>query len=148
MFSMCTPEIFSCSFWTLFTYKLFFPTPGILPHTRSFITLYKVLYRACQYLIQSGQWLLSNATFPVLPSGASSPFFWITPNAFMGICSEQSPLPARSSCSSPLFQIPSAFKVQTNAASLRKPPLLSLPPLSTALLSEPLAWQFTDCHHT
>lgn len=55
-----------------------FHLQAFLPHTRN-PSLHKVTYNSirypmqgiCQYLIQSGHWLLSNAALPVLPQGTS-----------------------------------------------------------------------------
>lgn len=71
MFGMCTSELFSYSFWTLWTYKLFFPTPGILPQMgSSIIPVETPTMGICQ--CRSGHKLCRNVLLPVLPLGASS----------------------------------------------------------------------------
>lgn len=89
MFSMCTPEILSYFFWAIFTYKLFFFTPGIPPQTRSSTLLYSTVY-SIQCISSVPYTIWSLASFSVLPPGASSSYSGLLTKHSLGICSGRS----------------------------------------------------------
>lgn len=147
---MCTPEIFT-------NFGPFSLISFSSPHQESFLTqghlqLYTIPYvghLSVPYTI----WPL--APFKCRPSCvASRDLFRPLQFVFWKLL-----MPSRSFVQSTahfLLDLPShlhlprfypAFRIQTNATSLRKQILLSLPPEFMALLSVPLASQFMDCHH-
>lgn len=121
MFSMCTPKILSYFFWAVFTYKLFFFTPGIPPQTRSSTLLYSTVYRASSmpYTI----WSLASFKCYFLCLASRSLFqllwfaHWTLPGHLLGMLSLLSdpPSPLHASRFYPVF------KAQINATSPRKP---------------------------
>lgn len=124
MFSTCTPEILSYFFWAIFTYKLFFFTPGIPPQTRSSTLLYSTVYSIqCISSMPYTIWSLASFKCYFLCFASRSLFrlLWFAhqtlPGHLLGTLSLLSDPP------SPLHtsRFYLVFKAQTNATSPRKP---------------------------
>lgn len=146
-FSMCTPEILSYFFWALFTYKHFFFTPGIPPQTRSSTLLYSTVYRASSmpYTI----WPLASFKCYFLCFASRRLFqpFWFAHWTFPGDLLRTHFLLSVWSSSSPLIQILPNLQGPDKRYFSQEASLLSWPLEPMMLRSEPLDWQFTDCHH-